>query len=42
MKKFIYTATIEVEAESEEDSYIEILHKEDAHDIDWEVEELEE
>ena len=38
MKKFIYTATVEIEADNEDDAYIELIIKMDDHDIDWELE----
>jgi len=41
MKKFICTAEVVVEAEYENDAWIELLCMMDAHDISWEVEEKE-
>ena len=39
MSTFIYTAVVEIEAESKEDAEIEIIGKMDAHDISWDIEE---
>jgi hypothetical protein len=39
MKKYIYTATVEIEANSKEDAEIEIINIMDEHDILWECEE---
>ena len=40
MSKYIYTTTIEIEAESKEDAEIEIIEIMDAHNIYWEIEEI--
>ncbi len=39
MSKFIFTASVEVEGEDEDDARIELLIKMDDHDIIWELEE---
>ncbi len=33
--KFIYSATVEIEAESEEDAQVELLTLMNRHEIDW-------
>lgn len=42
MSKFIFTASVEVEGEDEDDARIELLIKMDDHDICWEMEDEEE
>jgi hypothetical protein len=39
-KKYICTATVEVEAENQDDAVIEVINLMDVHDILWEYEEL--
>ena len=39
MTKYIYNATVEIEAENEEDARCELICKMDEHDIYWELEE---
>ena len=36
--KFTWTTTVEIEAESEEDSYVELIDM-DTHNFRWELEE---
>lgn len=38
MAKYIWTTTVEIEAENQEDSYIELIDM-DTHDFAWEIEE---
>ncbi len=40
MAKYIWTTKVEIEAESEDDSYIELIDM-DCHDFRWEIEEKE-
>lgn len=37
MADFIFTANVEIDAESEEDAQIELLGRMDKHDICWEL-----
>lgn len=41
VKKFICTATIEIEAKNEDDVQIDLSFKMDANDIDWIIKEIE-
>ncbi len=40
MPKYVWTTRVEIEAESEEDSYIELIDM-DCHDFAWEIEDIE-
>lgn len=40
MAKYTWTTKVEIEAESEEDAYIELIDM-DTHDFAWEIEDTE-